>query len=199
MNAPIITALVRCTAALALSLCSMTLAGCGKTAQTTRYQSTDIQWSASEIAQQWASSDFLAHRSSDSPRIRLWPRDMVNHSSDRLSRSDQRIAVARVLGEVDALLHEKAIDVVWSPEDVALLSRRGITVPPLAAEDQATHILRAEFASMVRAGADDGSGKANQRVDRFFMNYSMVALDTNRIDWAGTVEFARAARGILAD
>ncbi len=169
--------------------------------QTSRYKASDIDFTSVEIVQKWAESDFMKNRTPDSPRIRLMPSEMENRSSDRLSRVDQRAAVAKVVNDpgIQQLLRDKAIDVLWSMEEVALLKRHGIAVPALEPGDQPTHVFRAEFASIPRAAAAKEGEKANERIDRFFVTYSIVEIPSRRIDWSDTIEFARAAHGVLAD
>lgn len=180
-------------------------AGCasGPPARTTLYTAEDLLEASGRLAVDLAASPWLTSRSSASPPARIGLGEMENRSNERLAPVDRHATVARVLISPAMLdtLAAKNIAVVLPPAQAGELERFGVAdAAAHAGYDPPTHLIGATFRSITRTAALTGSGRpADARKDYFLVDLVITDADTRRAEWAGTFEFARAARGVLAD
>jgi len=193
--------LVALAAALAFSLGAC--AG-GPARRTTTYTAADLIEASHKMAASLAASDLLADRTADSPPMRLGLGDLENRSNERLSDMDRRATVARVLisPPMLELLASKNASVVLPPARAEELQRFGVSDAQAAASyEEPTHLVDATFRSLTRTAtlAPKRDKPADARKDYFLVDFVIAEADTRRAVWADTFEFARIAKGTLAD
>ncbi len=189
------------------------LTGCGPTrARTSTYTAADMDIAVVEIRDKLASSPFMSTRSSDSPSLVFQPNRMENLSNERISRVDQWAVVSRVLLDPSMLemLGSKNITVTLPPVGERITnsylsagtdadSGANLTFAPQS-NLLPTHMVDARFSSITRASSEDeDGGLADVRKDLFLMDFTIFMVRTREIVWAGSVEFARVAEGLLAN
>lgn len=171
--------------------------------RSTRPTASDLIGASTEVLAQMRESEWFKARGPDSPPVLLVPEEMENISNERLGRIDRWAAVARLVfaPEMLDLLKQKNIEVLLPRDEMLLLTRAG-AAPPLAAElepgEAPTHLLTGQIRSITRTASQSG-GPADQRQDLISTQFAIVEFSSRRIEWTGTWEFKRAARGVLAD
>jgi len=192
------------------------LLGCAtSTPHTTRLADADLTQVVLDMRAQLGESDFLAHRTADSPEARLVLRRVENLSTDRITIAEQWSLAARVLSEPEMqhLLRSKNVILQLPPEKIRLLEtygqstsnpQSGTLFPSLQPENQPTHLLRSQIASATRAGAVETSRslhtpQTNIRKEYYLLTYVIEDLQSRELLWQGTAELAREAEGTVVD
>lgn len=203
----------RWSAVIAIISAASLLGSCAQqpVERTTRLRASDIEVGVAEVREDLAASGFMTARAADSPQLRIVPSEMVNMSSDRLSRIDRWAAVTKVLFDpsVRAMLAEKNIQTLMPRDTALLLTRYGVDSDPearLAPEgaDESpdfapTHVLSARILSITRASGGDAAAPSDLRQETVRVEYSIVELASRRVEWSGAHEFKRVAAGLLID
>ncbi len=182
------------------------LAGCeGGGPKTTRLQAADLQVAAGSVAEQLAASDFMKTRGPDAPPILLALEPATNASSDRLSRVDRLGIVTRVAYSpaMQDLFRAKNVGMRVYQQDEGTIRRYGMGDPAvmasLRAGEKPTHLMRAEVRTLTRQAGEGAKNPAALRSDTYLINYTIVELQTGRVQWSGDYDFQRFARGLTAD
>ena len=212
MKWPVVLALA--TTPAMLVPCAM-LASCASqpTERTTRLRASDLEIGIADVREDLAASAFLTGRTAESGQLRIVPSEMVNLSSDRLARIDRWAAVTKVLFDpsMRALLEARNIQTLMPRDTALLLTRYGVNTDPNArvapvgmdeSPDFApTHVFGARVLSITRAASwtGDQNELSNLRQETVRVEYSIVELQSRRVEWSGAHEFKRVATGLLID
>lgn len=196
-----------------LLLIAMT--GCSSGPQSTAYTATDMDIVVNDMREQLSASAFLTGRDQRSEQIVLVPLKMENFSNDRLSRVDQWTAISRVFFEptLVSLLQSNNIVLVLPADGQRVVgmirggggqeSDSDLNSDPYQLSESSaltpTHAVNARFESITRAASQKNGELSNIRKDLFIVSYTIVDLQTRETVWAGSNEFTRLARGVLAN
>lgn len=174
------------------------VAGCSSAPRSTRLQSSDFDVTISEVVSQLSTSEFLRGRTPESQQMRIVAREVENLTSDILTKSEMWMSVARVQGAlpVGDLARERNIVFQIPPEEIADLRRAGFD-SPMTAENRPTHSLKAVFRSSQRSGSYKDKQYTDIRKDHYYLEYLITNLTTRELDWTGSFEFAREAKGLI--
>ncbi|MFN8729597.1 MAG: hypothetical protein ACK5Z4_07025 [Planctomyces sp.] len=188
-----------------LAACSA-VAACAPTAGTTRLGGADIAIDGPRLRQTLADAPYFADRpirprtpSPTADEMVIVARELENRSNDRLSASDRWAPVALLINDsgVRAFLNDRGVRVMLPPEDVAQVRALGIDVPE-APSMAPTHTLTGVVRTITRQAALVSS-VADARKDVTLVEWTLTDVRTREVVWSGRTEFARVARGVVAD
>ncbi len=171
--------------------------------RTTLFRAADIEAASGEAVQSLAMSSFMMARTKDSPEAVLQPQTMVNLSDNRLSPGDQWAAMSKVVLSPNmlGLLESKNVTLQMPAFESTRLARAGVSVSEPKAQVVPTHLFTATLRSLSRAtagGARQG-GSGQERKDVFLVEYTIVEVESRRVEWSGESTIARVAHGSLID
>jgi hypothetical protein len=189
-------------------------AGCASGPRSTRVQPADVDRGLPAIKQSLAESSFITRRDGSSSQAILVALRPSNLSNERLSESDQRVPVSRVLLDpgildllrasnvrVSATPAERDRLVYWTTQSAGDSTGgwEDRALPPVRPEDWPTHGLKTEYRSRTRIASLSGNSPADARRDFFNVAYSIIDLKTGSVEWAGEFDVSRVGFGLLAD
>lgn len=173
--------------------------GCS-TAQSTRLTASDFDLTIEKMVQSLAASDFLKNRGPDSPQAWVVINKVENLTSDIIPVPEQWMLVARLQSAVPVkqLADTKNVRFQITPERHAMLRQAGYTdeliTPPIV-----THTLEAVFMSAPRAARNGQGGQLTARSDFYYLEYSLLELESREVVWTDTFEIKREAKGLAID
>lgn len=175
-------------------------AGCeqDKGPQTTRLQISDIQQVTQEITDKLATSDFMRERNASSPPIIVTCRKAENLSMDIVQEPELWMFVLKIETSINQtnLARSKNISFQIPPERVAMLRKR---FPDAASgAEPATHIMTASIRSASRV-SENKEGYVKNQARLYYFDYNITRLLDGAVEWNGSAEFTREAKGILND
>lgn len=177
------------------------LVACGKRdEQTSIYQPEQLLSATEDLRDSLAASELLRDRNESSPEIRLLVDRLENFSSERMPRTDQLMAVARVVSDDGMLqmLRSKNARVVFVRDDLTTLNNLGIRSVYGSGAQPATHQLNARFYSITRTKSSD-AGPSDSRSDEFSIIFGIVDTATGGQVWSASSRFRRASVGRQVD
>ncbi len=196
-------------AALAM-IAGALLAACAPTAGTTRLGGADIAIDGPRLRQTLADAPYFADRPvrprTPAPAqppaaddMVIVARELENRGNDRLSASDRWAPVALLINDsgVRAFLNDRGVRVMLPPEEIAQVRALGIDVPE-APTMIPTHTLTGVVRTITRQAALVSS-VADARKDVTLVEWTLTDVRTREVVWSGRTEFARLARGVVAD
>jgi hypothetical protein len=171
------------------------MVGCASQPKSTVISADDAQFVVTKTAEKLKTSAFLADRKSDSPPITITLEKVENLTSDVISEAEQWKFLMEIQGSLDVVkvANSKNIHFQVTPERLAKLRSQGWTKAGSAYQPP-THVMSAVFHSAARAGQDK-EGLVTDRVDQYFLEYSIVELKTGAVAWSDSVEFKKEAIG----
>ena len=175
------------------------MAGCS-TAQSTRLTASDFDLTIEKMVQSLAASDFLKERRPDSSEAWVVINKVENLTTDIIPVSEQWMLVARLQTAVPVkqLADTKNIRFQITPERHAMLREAGFT-DELITPPTVTHTLQAVFMSAPRAARSGQGGQLTARSDFYYLEYSLLELQSREVVWTDTFEIKREARGLAID
>jgi hypothetical protein len=196
-------------AALAL-VAGALLTACAPTASTTRLGGADIAIDGPRLRQTLADAPYFADRPvrprTPAPAqppaaddMVIVARELENRGNDRLIASDRWAPVALLINDsgVRAFLNDRGVRVMLPPEEIAQVRALGIDVPE-APTMSPTHTLTGVVRTITRQAALVSS-VADARKDVTLVEWTLTDVRTREVVWSGRTEFARLARGVVAD
>ena len=178
-----------------LSLLSLGLAcGCSGPPRTTRMTLQDYTEISGEMAAKLGNSQFLAERTTSSPRMVIAIRKIENLSSDMIPAGAQWYMQTRVVESVPMTEWSRDKNIAFTiPADRLREARRyGEVNEAFATQRKPTHVMTAIIRSITRTADKD-------RTDLYYCEYQITDLASGGIVWADKVEFKRLAEGIAWD
>lgn len=174
-------------------------AGCSS-AQSTRLTASDFDQTIEKMVQSLAASDFLRERQPDSPQAWVVINKVENLTTDIIPVAEQWMLVARLQSSVPIkhLAQTKNVRFQITPERHEMLRQAGFT-DELITPPTVTHTLAAVFMSAPRAARDGKGGQLTSRSDFYYLEYSLLELETREVVWTDTFEIKREARGLAID
>lgn len=177
--------------AVALVLCSALLGGCGaRQSRTTRLAADDVLVASTSLAQQLASSDWLATRhASDEPWIIAIDR-VENLSSDVIPVGEQWLMIEKVRAALpmQSLSQDRAVRFVIPAERLRQLRGREPEFAEAGALRMPTHRMGGTIRSVTRIG--EGG-----RTDLYRWEFEIKDLVVGETVWSGQYEIKRLAYG----
>lgn len=184
---------------LCMCMVLMLVSGCS-TAQSTRLTASDFDLTIEKMAQSLAASDFLRDRRPDSPEAWVVINKVENLTTDIIPVPEQWMLVARLQSAVPIkqLAQTKNVRFQITPERHEMLRQAGFT-DELITPPAVTHNLSAVFMSAPRAARNGKGGQLTARSDFYYLEYSLLELQSREVVWTDTFEIKREARGLAID
>ena len=176
------------------------LTSCNSAPQSTRLRASDFDETIAKMAQSLAASDFLASRDAQSPAAWVVIDKVENLTTDIIAPAEQWMLVARLQSSlpIRSLAEKKNVRFQITPERHALLRQAGYE-GELGTPPKVTHTLAAVFLAAPRTNRTANRGQVSDRADFYYLEYSLLDLDTRQIVWSDTFEIRRQARGLAID